>query len=788
MNHLRLLVLWSILGIVLLPVLPVAAQEDSPPPAAPADTIEITAIDTSNYPEVRVYVAALDGALPDPATITVREDNAEIAPDNITTATERTGVAVAVVLDLSRSMRGSGLPTSTDRLEDARDQIATLAQALNPETDLLLLQVFNQNTVEVLPLAPVDGGAVVNQLNTDPTLQVIPDKPGGPTSQPTAEDYRNDPYAFAALSDSLQQALAVLTDPDEAPAAFADRLPRMQKAVLLLGDSCDDGLTAIGSAVCTIPSDLQTTLEAANESGDLTIYSIGVGNEDPDAGRPKPPRVPEAGYAYNSQWELLERLANEVPNGAFVPLATDDPAQVAALETRIADDIIAPIVQRGDQLVITYTSPAQPTVGHTVTIEAGDARSSMDYAAPRVPPQVTLDVQPGDEETRPVVGVNIVTDQAPIDRAEYFINGSDDPIVSSSPPFALDTSQLEPGEYTVTVRVEDIRGLVSEMSAEAAFTVPAPPPDYTLFWAVPLGLLVLGGVGFLLWSMSRRQPAPTVASNAGASQRVTRVYDESDLMLVIRKGKQTGSRHPIGSTQNTFIGADPAQADIVLEDDYVSGRHVSIQREGDNLFAIDLGSRNGTQLNNERMVPNQRYPFKPHDALTVGSTVLQCMPANSERDNKVTQVLGPSTPPPPPVAAPGKAPELPPTLPPTDRVTPPELPPTLGLNVPPTEEDTLPHVGGAPNIPPTQRTPQPPPPNIPPTQRTPPQGVPPTHIPGGQAQPDVPPAGVEPTQLAGAQPPNTPPTQRTPPPRKPSDGDQTVTYEEDQRRNPREQQ
>jgi pSer/pThr/pTyr-binding forkhead associated (FHA) protein len=67
------------------------------------------------------------------------------------------------------------------------------------------------------------------------------------------------------------------------------------------------------------------------------------------------------------------------------------------------------------------------------------------------------------------------------------------------------------------------------------------------------------------------------------------------------------------------IGRGPDN-DLVLEDSQVSHRHAQIRHTGGFAFLYDLGSKNGTYLNGERVI--QPQPIRPGDVIRVGRTEL----------------------------------------------------------------------------------------------------------------------------------------------------------------------
>lgn len=70
-------------------------------------------------------------------------------------------------------------------------------------------------------------------------------------------------------------------------------------------------------------------------------------------------------------------------------------------------------------------------------------------------------------------------------------------------------------------------------------------------------------------------------------------------MLIIAKGASTGETFSIETSQLT-LGRDPS-SDIFLNDVTVSRNHAKITREGHQVWLMDVGSLNGTYVNNKRV-------------------------------------------------------------------------------------------------------------------------------------------------------------------------------------------
>jgi hypothetical protein len=90
-----------------------------------------------------------------------------------------------------------------------------------------------------------------------------------------------------------------------------------------------------------------------------------------------------------------------------------------------------------------------------------------------------------------------------------------------------------------------------------------------------------------------------------------------DAMLVVEKapGHESGSRYDI--TGGATLGR--GDVEIVLEDPFASSRHARIERQGGAILIEDLGSTNGTYLNEELLRGPQ--PLHPGDKIRIGDSV-----------------------------------------------------------------------------------------------------------------------------------------------------------------------
>ena len=78
-----------------------------------------------------------------------------------------------------------------------------------------------------------------------------------------------------------------------------------------------------------------------------------------------------------------------------------------------------------------------------------------------------------------------------------------------------------------------------------------------------------------------------------------------------------GVEYPLKPGQNTF--GRKSDNDVPIVDAYVSGRHGIIELADDGIFLTDIGSTNGTLLNDARLTPNMRTGITPDDTIRLGS-------------------------------------------------------------------------------------------------------------------------------------------------------------------------
>ena len=87
--------------------------------------------------------------------------------------------------------------------------------------------------------------------------------------------------------------------------------------------------------------------------------------------------------------------------------------------------------------------------------------------------------------------------------------------------------------------------------------------------------------------------------------------------LVVTQGPKKGQIVPVEGS--TVLGADPS-CRIVLTDGYVSARHSEVLRTQHGFLLRDLGSTNGTYINNIKLAPEEEVSLVDGDLIRAGTT------------------------------------------------------------------------------------------------------------------------------------------------------------------------
>lgn len=89
--------------------------------------------------------------------------------------------------------------------------------------------------------------------------------------------------------------------------------------------------------------------------------------------------------------------------------------------------------------------------------------------------------------------------------------------------------------------------------------------------------------------------------------------------LTVTDGPMRGVKIPLGDTP-VLIGRNP-ECSLVLSDDFSSGRHTRIYRDGLQWYADDLGSTNGTFVDDQRI--GEHAGLRQGSEIRIGQTVIE---------------------------------------------------------------------------------------------------------------------------------------------------------------------
>jgi hypothetical protein len=118
-----------------------------------------------------------------------------------------------------------------------------------------------------------------------------------------------------------------------------------------------------------------------------------------------------------------------------------------------------------------------------------------------------------------------------------------------------------------------------------------------------------------------KEPPPATSSAGRKTVMLTEKRKPSVVgWLVALTGEQKGEDFRIRDGQNV-IGSSP-DADIVLRDATISGKHASLRYKDQKFYLTDLDSTNGTYLNNSP-TPIAREELKDNDEVRIGEVALK---------------------------------------------------------------------------------------------------------------------------------------------------------------------
>ncbi|MGO3153210.1 MAG: FHA domain-containing protein FhaB/FipA [Galactobacter sp.] len=113
--------------------------------------------------------------------------------------------------------------------------------------------------------------------------------------------------------------------------------------------------------------------------------------------------------------------------------------------------------------------------------------------------------------------------------------------------------------------------------------------------------------------------APTSAAPPAGPSEPERVIPHR---LVVLEGPRAGTELTLAASPLLLGRAQ--EATLVLDDDYSSGRHARLFPQGSRWFLEDLGSTNGTFIDENQLTRAQ--PVEPGQRIRIGKTVMELRP------------------------------------------------------------------------------------------------------------------------------------------------------------------
>ncbi len=100
---------------------------------------------------------------------------------------------------------------------------------------------------------------------------------------------------------------------------------------------------------------------------------------------------------------------------------------------------------------------------------------------------------------------------------------------------------------------------------------------------------------------------------------------EQEACLIIIRGTPQGHRYFLTQDEMT-LGRDSA-ADITVSDQGISRKHAKVTKEGGKAFITDLGSSNGTFINDKKITAGEKVALVKEDMIKLGNSIFKFLPA-----------------------------------------------------------------------------------------------------------------------------------------------------------------
>ncbi|MEM2567075.1 MAG: FHA domain-containing protein [Candidatus Bathyarchaeia archaeon] len=549
--------------------------------ASSVGTLSILAVEVSSYPIINLYVAVEDpegNPLTDlsASDFSLFEEGIEVK--NLTIESVMMPLLLGVIIDSASSFehKEGGARRVDHAKRAATDLIAPESGRLGIN-DRVSIFAFENGTPRQLVDFTQDHNLAIDQ---------------GVAKVETTGNQKT------ALFDITQRAIDAM-----------ERIPGTMRRVLLIFSDGRDYVSA---------TRFDQLVQQAQESN-ITIFTIGLGtNLGLDQEQSVHLRKLADGTGGRYMWYQPGRPGEEEELTAFLDhLVSHRNVYVIRYETNQykGNPSIKVVVRKGGKVAEAYAS----------------------FSPPPLPPLLEIenlkegDIIQGIFTVRPAIFRN----QREIVRLEYRVNDELVYTALSAPfTFEWDTTKwaVDPNSPTVVslaVTAFDVGGYSAEKRIFVGVVLPPPTsfPEKTLsvstspLFILPLiSLLVSLGLLIFFIIVVQRGGWSAVRGWAEEAARRTRIWaketrrritgqslaEEAPLgMLIVESEIMQGKSFPI-SEISVFLGREELQADIVFDwDDFISRKHAKISYQSGQFYIWDLGSSNGTWVNEQR-VPRSR--------------------------------------------------------------------------------------------------------------------------------------------------------------------------------------
>lgn len=117
----------------------------------------------------------------------------------------------------------------------------------------------------------------------------------------------------------------------------------------------------------------------------------------------------------------------------------------------------------------------------------------------------------------------------------------------------------------------------------------------------------------------------TVLSGEQTLNKEMQKAKEQEACLIIVRGTPQGQRYFLTQAEMT-VGRDPS-ADISIADQSISRKHAKLEKRDGKILISDLGSSNGSFINDKKLNPNEPTQLAKEDMVKLGNSIFKFLPA-----------------------------------------------------------------------------------------------------------------------------------------------------------------